>query len=416
MPQFFEHNALDRFPLDDKSVNLVITSPPYFNLRDYQGDPRQIGQEKAPQQYVDKMVAVGQNIWNALNDEGSYYLNIGDTYNTKNKSLWLIPHRVAIAMTDAGWILRNTIIWHKPNNMPCSIKDRLTPAHEYVFHFVKQRKYYYNLDSIRVPHQTIKLERHIDNENLMAKIGKQVSTTKPIGLLDDEERLEQKGYKNTKLAEQDDINIGARGGFAVDGESLENRYSDGGKNPGDVFHDEKVFTREDERRAAKEKGYGRAAARITERLHVVNVTGHPLGKNPGDVQFLNQSTRSIEERASETYMFEGFEVECPHCSSQFTANIDEFYVENPSDVWSIPTYPFPDAHYAVFPPKLVENMIKAGSKAGDTVLDPFSGSGTTAITAERLNRIGIGFDLNYSDVRERRIAKGTTVDLLELGL
>jgi DNA modification methylase len=415
MPNFIEHNALDKFPLEKGSVNLVVTSPPYFNLRNYANDPRQIGQESTPQEYVDKMLTVGKNVWESLNDEGSYYLNIGDTYNV-NKSLWLIPHRVAIAMTDSGWILRNTIIWHKPNNMPCSIKDRLTPAHEYVFHFVKQRKYYYDLDAIRVPHQTINVERHIGNDSLLAKIGKnkKIDTSKPLALLDDAVPIEQPGgYKNTKLEGELDINKGARGGFAATGEKLENRYSDGGKNPGDVFHEERTFTRDDERRAAKEKGYGKAAARITERLHVVSVTGHPLGKNPGDVQFPNNSTGLTDERANGLYWLEGFDVECPNCSSQFTTEVEQLYVENPSDVWSIPTYPFPDAHYAVFPPKLVENMIKAGSKPGDTVLDPFSGSGTTALTADRLKRNGIGFDLNYSDVRERRTAQGFVFSLVE---
>src|SRR5579872_3477566 len=190
-------------------------------------------------------------------------------------------------MIDNGWILRNTIIWKKDNPMPSSIKDGLTPSNEYVFHFVKQRKYYYDLDAIRVPHKTIKIQQNIDNAQLAAKIGKDIKVTKPNDLFDGVEVIQQQGYKNTKLSGQEKINHGGRGGFVQTGETMENRYSDGGKNPGDVFVEERVFTREDELRAANEKGYGKAAARITERLHVVSVGGHPLGKNPGDVQLQN---------------------------------------------------------------------------------------------------------------------------------
>jgi DNA modification methylase len=413
MPKFLEHNALDPFPLDAGSVNLVITSPPYFNLRDYKGDPRQIGLEVTPQEYVDKMVQVGRNVRQVLAKDGSYFLNIGDTYNSKNKCLMLVPHRVAIGMIDDGWILRNTIIWHKPNHMPCSIKDRLTPSHEYVFHFVQSKKYYYDLDAIRVPHQTLKADRHVDNEKLAAKIGKDITVMRQGSLLELEE-VKKKGYDSTKLEGESIKNIGARWGFNRDGETMENRYSDGGKNPGDVFQEERKFTREDELRAEKEFGFTRhAAARVTARLRMGLAKNHPLGKNPGDVQNPHTEQGAIIERGSGSAWFlEGFQTECPDCGSQFETSPEELWIENPSDVWSICTVPFPDAHYAVFPPKLVQTMIKAGSRVGDTVLDPFSGSGTTAITADSLNRTGVGFDLSYNDVRERRVAKGIQKDLV----
>jgi DNA modification methylase len=370
MPQFTEHNALDKFPLLPDSVNLVVTSPPYWKLRDYDGDIRQIGQEKTPQEYVEHLLQVGVNIWNVLTDDGSYFLNIGDTYD-KHKSLVLIPHRVAIAMRDSGWILRNTIIWHKPNPMPSACKDRLTLAHEYVFHFVKQRKYYYDLDSIRQPHQTLKIERFLNNENLAAKLGKKIEVVRQESLVD-LETSPIKGYKKTKLKGQPAINQGARRGFNRDGEHMENRYADGGKNPGDVFHEEEL----------------RTAA-----IHDIQGEGEK------------------QERA-DMYWLKGFEIECPECGSQFQTDFDDIYSSNPEDLWTINVANFADAHYAVFPEQLVKKIVKLASRENDTVLDPFSGSGTTAIVAESLSRKGIGFDLSFDDVRNRRVQQGIECDLL----
>lgn len=414
MPKFYTHNSLDPFPVEKGSIQTVITSPPYFNLRNYRNDPRQIGQESTPEEYVAKMLQVGDNVREALSEDGTYWLNIGDTYD-KNKSLFLIPHRVAIAMRDKGWILRNTVIWHKPNHMPCSIKDRLTPSHEYVFFFSKNRKYYFDLDSIREPHQTIKVSNHIDNEALSAKIGKDVAVIKQPTLMEIE-FIEKTGYQNTKLEGESAINMGARGGFAKTGENLETRYSDGGKNPGDVYFqpEERKFTREDEQRAADEWGLIKGkSARITARLMMGMAKSHPLGKNPGDVHLPNTELgeTNVEGSSGNCWILDGFELSCPSCGTEHTVSPDTFNISNPEDLWSINTYPFPDAHYAVFPPKLVQTIIRCSSKVGDKVLDPFSGSGTTAITADEMNRFGVGFDLSYDDVRERRVAKGIQQEL-----
>lgn len=422
MPKFFNHNSLKPFPLPDESVNLVVTSPPYFALRDYKGHVDQIGMETSPQEYVDKIVQVGENVKKVLANDGSYWLNIGDTYD-KDKSLWLIPHRVAIAMRDSGWTLRNTIIWHKPNHMPCSIKDRLTPSHEYVFFFTKSRKYYFDLDAIREPHQTLSINRFLHNKGLAAKIGREIKGVEQSDIVipewampeeaNPEPQAHELGYKNTKLSGQDNINIGARGGFAARGETMENRYSDGGKNPGDVIMERK-FTREDELRAAKECGFlmGKSA-RTTARLHVVSVKGHPLGKNPGDVHSSQiEQGENTEGSSDEWLVLDGFDTECPSCGSQFQTPIDRAYIDNPKDFWSINTEGLKDSHYAVFPTKLVETIVKCSSKVGDTVLDCFSGSGTTAIVAESMNRKGVGFDLSYDDVRERRVARGIQTQLI----
>ena len=174
--------------LEDNSVNCVVTSPPYWGLRDY-GEEGQLGLEPTPQEYVQKLVNIFREIWSVLKDDGTVWLNLGDSYasggtggnsnkstlqgysseNTKNRQMQLnqisrkppkglkpkdlvgIPWRVAFALQDDGWYLRQDIIWHKPNPMPESVKDRCTKAHEYVFLLTKTQKYYYNHDAIKEP-------------------------------------------------------------------------------------------------------------------------------------------------------------------------------------------------------------------------------------------------------------------------
>lgn len=148
--------------LESSSVNCCITSPPYYALRDY-GVAGQVGLEATVNEYIDKLCNIFDEVGRVLKPEGTLFVNLGDTYGgsgkgdskelftfkskPKNqsilKSLCQIPSRFAIAMTDRGWILRNKIIWHKPNAMPNSAKDRFTVDYEEVFFFVKQKKYYF---------------------------------------------------------------------------------------------------------------------------------------------------------------------------------------------------------------------------------------------------------------------------------
>lgn len=168
--------------MPSQSVNCVITSPPYFNLRDY-GMPGQIGLEKTPAGYVAKLVELFREVRRVLRDDGTFWLNLGDTYTgggrgnnpplsaywkqgtnagsvigyktdvdgLPEKNLLGIPWRVAFALQDDGWILRSDIIWHKPNPMPESVTDRPTKAHEYVFLFAKSQKYFYDADANKEP-------------------------------------------------------------------------------------------------------------------------------------------------------------------------------------------------------------------------------------------------------------------------
>lgn len=164
--------------LPAQSVHCCVTSPPYFGLRDY-GHAGQIGLEKTPETYVAKLVGVFREVRRVLRDDGTLWLNLGDSYagagyskhkNTggamrkdggkqkhmtgigfKNKDLIGIPWRVAFALQADGWYLRQDLIWHKPNPMPESVRDRCTKAHEYIFLLSKSERYYFDLEAMKEP-------------------------------------------------------------------------------------------------------------------------------------------------------------------------------------------------------------------------------------------------------------------------
>lgn len=172
-----------------------VTSPPYYGLRDY-GHEGQIGLEEKPEEYIKAMVEVFRCVWDVLEDDGTLWLNIGDSYNgsggqgtkpnimskeaaegrggkaikvdeIKPKDLIGIPWMLAFALRADGWYLRQDIIWHKPNPMPESVQDRCTKAHEYIFLMSKSQKYYYNADAIKEEaHTTDNSERNRDESRL----------------------------------------------------------------------------------------------------------------------------------------------------------------------------------------------------------------------------------------------------------
>jgi len=135
----------------DASIDVVVTSPPYFQQRDY-GHPNQIGQEDSPEAYVDRMAALFSELLRVVKPTGSAWIVLGDKYI--RGELMGMPWRVALALKDLGWILRADCIWHKPNAMPSSTKTRPTTDHEYIFFFTRSKKYYYDADAIREPHVT----------------------------------------------------------------------------------------------------------------------------------------------------------------------------------------------------------------------------------------------------------------------
>jgi hypothetical protein len=163
-------------PLRDKSVQTVITSPAYWRLRQYAGGTENdLGREQTVALYVEHLVTAMREVWRVLRDDGVVFLIIGDSYygggrglgdklhpaccpssttlrkQGKAKSLALVPHRVMIALQNDGWIVRNDIIWHKPNGLPESVNDRCTASYEHVIVLVKQQKYYWNAEEAREP-------------------------------------------------------------------------------------------------------------------------------------------------------------------------------------------------------------------------------------------------------------------------
>ena len=151
--------------LPDKIVQCCVTSLPYWKLKDY-GVSGQIGLEETPDVSVGKLVAVFHEVRRVLQDDGTLWLNLGDTYcrgwmrcGVRTKELVGIPWKIAFALQRDGWRLRSDIIWHKPDAMPEGVNDRLTRAHEYIFLLTKSRNYYYNADAIREPHKPESLRR-----------------------------------------------------------------------------------------------------------------------------------------------------------------------------------------------------------------------------------------------------------------
>jgi len=132
-----------------KSARMCVTSPPYYGLRDYGGEQYQLGQEQTPEKFIENLVNVFRQVKNVLTDDGTCWVNLGDSYYSKN--LVGIPWRVAFALQEDEWYLRQDIIWNKPNPMPESVRDRCTKSHEYIFLLSKSKNYYYDNESIKEP-------------------------------------------------------------------------------------------------------------------------------------------------------------------------------------------------------------------------------------------------------------------------
>jgi DNA modification methylase len=198
--------------LEDQSINTCITSPPYWNLRDYNGEEKQLGLEDTPEEFVDNLVAVFKEVKRVLRDDGTVWLNLADSYVSgksrystreqtlagggknekklgnlqrggkkdlyghpfyKDKDLAGIPWAVAFALRDrVGLYLRQDIIWHKPNPMPESVRDRCTKAHEYIFLFSKSKKYYYDNEAIKEDSVTVNSKGERGKPNSAKNVGK----------------------------------------------------------------------------------------------------------------------------------------------------------------------------------------------------------------------------------------------------
>ena len=163
--KIFNSSSEKMTELKDESIQTIITSPPYWNKRKYSNNPIELGSEKEPSEYIDNLVKHLKDCHRVLSKEGSFFLNIGDTF--LNGSLQNIPHKVVIKLSEFGWILRNTIVWKKTNPKPSSSKSNLTPSYEFIFHLTKSKKYLYN--QLKIPTSTRNKPshppRHRNNKN-----------------------------------------------------------------------------------------------------------------------------------------------------------------------------------------------------------------------------------------------------------
>jgi DNA modification methylase len=164
------------------SVHCIITSPPYFGLRDY-GHLDQIGVEPTPAAYVARLVEVMRECRRVLRDDGTLWLVIDDSYSRvgglKAKNLIGIPWRVAFALQDDGWYLRQDIVWSKSTCMPESAKDRCTRSHEYVFLLSKRPRYYFDQEAIRTPHA--ETNRPQSEKRRLQRMGREVASVDGVG-------------------------------------------------------------------------------------------------------------------------------------------------------------------------------------------------------------------------------------------
>jgi DNA modification methylase len=320
--------------LPDKVVNTVITSPPYWGLRDY-GVDGQIGLEPSPEEFIQQMVEVFREVRRVLKNDGTLWLNLGDSYwanrstnglewsgnygkskdymlragNKKHdflkpKDLIGIPWRVAFALQQDGWYLRSDIIWNKPSCMPEAVKDRPTKSHEYIFLLSKQEHYYYDYESIKEP------AVGFNNEPIAGS----------KGAFGPAQSRRRKGNSKTFRG----------GGVYTNNQS---------------FHNDKLLERESH------------------------------GNKPNETGLRNKRS-----------------------------------------VWTVAIKPFKAAHFATYPPNLIEPCVLAGCPKDGVVLDPFFGSGTTGEVAIKHNRNFIGIELNpeYIKIAEKRLCEVQTELINEL--
>ena len=282
--------------IPDNSVDMCVTSPPYYNLRDYKNSG-QIGAENTVKDFVENLCKVFDEIHRILKPTGSCWVNIGDTYDKKR--LLQVPSRFEIAMCDRGWHLRNEVIWSKPNPQPISSKDRFWGNHEKFFWFVKDvKKYYFNRDAILVPQAEISIRRMFSKNN---------------------------------MSKRKDFNATSKEGFAISSSSQDKHY-----------------------------------ARMREEMGI-------------DKEF------NYEEL-----------IKSGKCPTR-----PEF------DTWNVPSVTYKGAHFAVYPPELIEKPILSCCPEQGIVIDPFMGSGTTGEVAKLNNRKYIGLELNpeYAILANERISK-----------
>lgn len=346
--------------LADGAAQCCVTSPPYWNLRRYGDDPAELGQEATPEAYIARLVGIFGEVKRTLRDDGTLWVNIGDSYNAyngnrgpaaglnknyhdempalpkghglsckalKNKDLIGVPWMLAFALRADGWYLRGDHIWGKPNGMPESVEDRPTRGHEYVFLLSKSERYTYDHEAVRTAPKASTITR------LAQDVAGQAGSVRANG-----------GAKTN-------------GAMKAVAKSTLTGAAYGRAFLGDAIPEKERRTLPD-----KQRGHSRRHAGFNDRWDAV-------------------------ERDAQ--MADG-------------ANL--------RSIWWIPPAQFAEAHFAVMPDRVAEICVRAGCPVGETVLDPFCGSGVVGAVACRLGRNFIGCELypEYAEMTERRIGKAVS--------
>lgn len=399
MINFLQGDVFDKLKeLDDNSIDCVVTSPPYWGLRDY-GVPGQLGLEPTYQEHIQNIVKLFRVMKPKLKDSATVWLNYGDSYAAtingtkakdvlnddrafrdkpfstiqgflKPKDLVMIPNRIAIALQEDGWWIRSEIIWHKPNPMPESTKDRPTSAHEKIWLITKSKKYYYDADAIREPLASSSITR-----------------------------LNQPNLKNQKGSTR------ANGGMKSNGNMKAvrpYRVLDADQRP--EFIETRDLPEHDKLRKYL------SASRKENKITIDQIEKH-FGNQAGHHWF--EKNGSYPSKDDWIKLKKLLNFDDTYDKQLTTINVKSGLKQNhplgrnKRNVWTITTKPCKEAHFATFPKDLVEPCIKAGCPEGGVVLDPFGGSGTTGIVAQSLNRSAILIELNpdYIEIAKKRIDK-----------
>jgi site-specific DNA-methyltransferase (adenine-specific) len=201
--------------IPDNFIDLTVTSPPYFNLRVYSNDKKEIGIEEKEEEYIINLLKIFNELRRITKLEGGFYLNIGDTYNRDTGQLRMIPFKLSESLKQNGWILRSIIIWHKRNCLPQSSKNKFSNVFEPIFHFQKQKDdYYFDLDSIRIPHK-------ISKDKMMKEMRKNI-------------RLKDK-TKEDLITDKSKYKKFIETNIKMDLPLKKQQYHEKGKNPGNVW-------------------------------------------------------------------------------------------------------------------------------------------------------------------------------------
>lgn len=378
-------DVLRRLP--DESIDTVLTSPPYWNARDY-GVESQLGVEEDPGQYVDGLVKIFCEIRRILKPRGTIWLNIGDVYFrgpkysensrrryaqgwNRNKQLSLIPYRAAIALQESGWIVRNNVVWFKPNAMPASVSDRLTSRWEPIFLLAKDEEYFFDLDRLRIPPKTSDAVESQRLKTVSLSNGKAVGKTKLRRWLNSpRHRIHIEGER--AVARRPDAPrpwelASYLQEFAekcnLDLYDIARRLNLPYERVRHYFRTDKIGSRlpppehwDSLKGLLKLDGRYDAAMRVEVGTNVIR--NHPNGKNAGDVLCV-----SVE--------------------------------------------PFDGEHYATMPKLLAQTLLLATLPPSGVCLDPFCGSGTTGIAALALGGRFIGIDVvpRYCEMALARLEK-----------